>query len=257
MSDFYVGWQERPPRGVLRRAGAFALVAVLAGLACAALIASAQRPFARASFEFGSPRAFRGILSLRPHPTLRVPRPGTPPGWSRYLLVGPGKRGAGSLLDAGLDGRPVTLMATLIHADGHVALELVPGSVEELEGVGAAPATEALGPVTLRGEIADSKCHLGVMNPGRRKVHRACAINCLEGGIPPVLLIDPEGPDGTQGWSHEAQVVLLVGPGGEPLGDAVLPLVAVPVAVEGELTREDDLFVLRADPDDIRRIASP
>jgi hypothetical protein len=29
--------------------------------------------------------------------------------------------------------------------------------------------------MTLTGEIVDSKCYLGVMNPGQGKVHRDCA----------------------------------------------------------------------------------
>jgi hypothetical protein len=37
------------------------------------------------------------------------------------------------------------------------------------------------------GEIVDSKCFLGVMNPGERTVHRDCAIRCLSGGVPPML----------------------------------------------------------------------
>jgi len=36
------------------------------------------------------------------------------------------------------------------------------------------------------GEIVDSKC-LGVMTPGQLTTHRACAIRCISGGIPPVL----------------------------------------------------------------------
>ena len=39
---------------------------------------------------------------------------------------------------------------------------------------------EVLGPVELTGEIADSKCWLGVMNPGEGTVHRDCARRCLK-----------------------------------------------------------------------------
>ena len=45
-----------------------------------------------------------------------------------------------------------------------------------------------LGEVTIIGEIVDSKCYLGVMNPGRTKVHRDCATRCISGGIPPMLV---------------------------------------------------------------------
>ena len=249
--EFYIGWQARAPAGLAKRVGLVAGLLLLAAPLIAWLVASSQAPFAASTFEFGTVREFRGILEEHPHPSLRVPRPGSPPGWSRYLLVGPGKHGAGALVE-GLDGRPVRLSGTLLNADGRTAIELVPGSARELEGAGAAPARESLGQVTLRGEIADSKCHLGVMNPGRHKVHRACAINCLRGGIPPVLLVDRR--QGAPVRMAEAEVLLLVGAEGEPLNEAVLPLVAVPVEVTGELWREDDLFVLRAAPGDIVRL---
>ena len=43
--------------------------------------------------------------------------------------------------------------------------------------------------VMLRGEIVDSKCYLGVMNPGEGTVHRDCAARCLSGGLPPMLVV--------------------------------------------------------------------
>jgi len=248
--EFYVGWQERAPAGLARHTRRVTALLALAAAGLALALAAAQRPFALSAFEFGVVREFRGILVERPHPALRVARPGRPPGWSRYLLVGPGKRGARELVE-GLDGRPVRIAGSLIHADGQVMIEVVPGSAEALVGAGAEPVGEVLGERTLRGEIADAKCHLGVMNPGRRTVHRECAINCIAGGVPPVLLLDrPVGEGGG------AQVVLLVGPRGEPLGRDVLPLVAVPVEVTGTLERNDDLYVLRAAMADVRRLDS-
>ena len=123
---------------------------------------------------------------------------------------------------------------------------LVVEQLEEGRADGRGAEREPLGRCTLRGEIADSKCHLGAMNPGRRKVHRACAMNCIAGGIPPVLLVDRE--DGG------TDVALLVGPSGEVVNDAVLPLVGLPVEVTGELWREDGLLILSADPAAIRRL---
>lgn len=55
-------------------------------------------------------------------------------------------------------------------------------------------AGESLGEFTLQGEIVDSKCYLGVMRPGNTKTHRACAVRCIAGGVPPVLLVrDAQG----------------------------------------------------------------
>ena len=47
----------------------------------------------------------------------------------------------------------------------------------------------SLGAVQFTGEIVDSKCYFGVMNPGNGKVHRDCAARCISGGIPPAFLV--------------------------------------------------------------------
>src|SRR5947207_1819862 len=93
-----------------------------------------------------------------------------------------------------------------------------------------------LGRRTLVGEIVDSKCFLGVMNPGQLTPHRACAIRCISGGVPPVLVVrQKNGP---------AIYLLLVASDGKP----VLDIVAEPVEITGEVEREGDLLILRADP---------
>lgn len=68
---------------------------------------------------------------------------------------------------------------------------------------------EGRGKVVLIGELVDTKCYFGVMRPATGKVHRACAVRCLSGGVPPGLLIR-DSQDG-------ARVILLTGAGGTPL----------------------------------------
>jgi hypothetical protein len=105
--------------------------------------------------------------------------------------------------------------------------------------------TISLGRQVFRGEIVDSKCWLGVMNPGALTPHRACAVRCLSGGIPPILLVRrPDGPP-----LH----LLLADANGRPINDRILDLVAEPVTVEGELIQQGPLLVLRSDPASIRR----
>ena len=95
-----------------------------------------------------------------------------------------------------------------------------------------------LGPVTLNGEIVDSKCYLGVMNPGQGKVHRDCASRCLSGGIPPLFI---ESDNGRQ--------FLLVAQDGRPLRYEVFKeFIAEPISVTGELVQRADTRVLRIDP---------
>lgn len=104
-----------------------------------------------------------------------------------------------------------------------------------------------LGRVTLRGEIVDTKCYLGVMNPGERKVHRDCAVRCISGGLPPAFLArDPAG---------DAPVRLLVGDHGRALSKEVLPFIAEPLEISGVLVRTGSTLTLKADPARFRRIA--
>lgn len=254
---FYVGYQRQAPAALapfLRR-GAIALVALAA--AVAALLASGQKRFGPGSFEFGIERELTGVIAEHPHPMLLVPRPGTAPGTvgvSRYPLVARGKHGAGAAV-AGLDGELVRAAGSLIYRPGTTMLELAPGSPSRIP-IGAARfgagdpsgGAEELGIHTLRGEIVDSKCWLGVMKPNRRKPHRACAALCIRGGIPPALVVTTEA-------GGEA-ALLLVGADGGPVGRRLLELVAEPVEVTGRVVRHGDLLVLAADRDAFRRSGS-
>jgi hypothetical protein len=244
--DFYVGYLPSAPASVARRvrAAVVAILALVAGVAL--LLVAAQRRLDGRLFEFGRTREFRGELWLDPQPTLAVTRPGEGAGVSRYLLVGPGKHGARELV-AGFAGQRVRLRAQLISRGPETALEVEPGSVE-LEGTGAlAPAVTALGTRTLRGEIVDSKCHFGVMNPGEGKSHKDCAIRCISGGAPALLR--------ARDASGETRYFLLAGPDGRALGRELLEFVAEPVEITGSVERHDSVYVLRADPRAIRRLS--
>ncbi len=98
-----------------------------------------------------------------------------------------------------------------------------------------------LGKVTIVGEIVDSKCYLGVMNPGRSKVHRDCAARCISGGVPPALVT----ADG---------LYLLAGADGRQLHAQILDLVAEKVEVSGTLLRSGETLTLWADPANYRRV---
>ena len=149
------------------------------GLALAFVLVFAQRPFPDASFEYGLTRAYRGTLALDPFPLLRTSE-------GNWPLVGAGKHGAEPDVK-GLE-RAVELNATSITRGRLRMLEVAPGSVHSSPAL-AAPADQvkSLGHRRLTGEIVDSKCYLGVMNPGAGKTHRACAARCLHGGVPPAL----------------------------------------------------------------------
>ena len=249
--EFYVGYLETSPPGQASFTRSRALLLGLIGVACALLLVAAQRPFSSATFEFGTETELEGVITSTPVPTLVVERPGSlseaAPGTSRYLLVTFGKFGAAELAQQH-DGRRVRLRGTLVYRGGETMVEVVDGSVEELEGDAAIARTEGrdLGVHTLRGEIVDSKCFLGVMKPGNLKPHRACATRCISGGVPPVLLVrDPEG---------HASYFLLVGADGEAVNARILDHVAEPVEITGRVLRYQDQLVLSAAPSTYRRL---
>jgi hypothetical protein len=88
----------------------------------------------------------------------------------------------------------VTLSGTPIEREAWRMIEIVPGSVQRAVPPAPPPALtpRVARARTLRGEIVDSKCFLGVMNPGERTVHRDCATRCLSGGVPAMFAYHDE-----------------------------------------------------------------
>ncbi len=244
---FYVGYLEPTPE-TTRRLTRWAASLVLLGAVVATALAIATGPFDRATYEYGIEREWQGKLEASPYPLLVTTTRAvtdSPLGvYERLPLVAEGKHGADALI-AGLDGATVRLRARRIVRQRTTMLEVVPGTIETFEqslpanGTPVpASAIEDLGMRTFSGEIVDSKCFLGVMNPGRLEVHRACAIRCIAGGVPPMLFVREH--DGRE--AH----LLLVDPSGQPINDRVLGLVGVPVTIEGRLERRDNLHYLYA-----------
>ncbi|NNC88423.1 MAG: hypothetical protein HKN82_08200 [Akkermansiaceae bacterium] len=235
--EFFIGWQGKAPEKTgkfLKRLTIAGLAAVL-GLAVA-LPALQDTVSDDASFDFGNLRLFEGILVAEPVPML-VSDAGVV-----YYLVHPFKHGFDAEVAKRMHLLRVQMMGTRIWRSDQEMIEVEPGTVIGAGDQAAHPLGTGsdLGEVTLRGEIVDAKCYLGVMNPGNLKPHRACAINCIQGGIPPVLLVrDSAG---------RASYFLLVGAGGEALNGRILPMVAAPVAVTGRLKKLGKQRILYCDP---------
>lgn len=228
--EFFVGYLAAPA-GVARFVrGAAGLLLVAAAILPLPLVLG-QRPFDPSSFEFGVARAYEGDLRVRPFPILVADGSGP------WLLVGEGKFSADL---AALHGRRVRLEGTKISRPEGRALEVVAGSVRPGGAARPIEAPSPLGEGTLRGEIVDPKCWLGVMNPGREKPHRACAIRCLSGGIPPVLVARENG--------GPASVWILLGRDGNPLPRTFLRWVGRPVEISGASEMRDGYWFLLTDP---------
>ena len=245
-AEFYIGYApgRSPVRTrFLRRTIGITLVLCLLALG---LVAATQRELLASRFEFGIEREFTGVVVDRPCPMLRVPRDGS--SVSSYLLVAPGKHGAGELI-APWHNRGVRLRGSLVHHGGQTMIEIAPGTLVAAD-VTAPPSGDAvpLGTFTLQGEIVDSKCHLGVMNPGERRTHRACAKLCIRGGIPPMLWVENE--------AGELRRLLLVDVDGATVNDRVLELVGEPVEITGDVEQVDDWLVMRAAPAGYRRLGA-
>ncbi len=249
MSDeLYVGYQKRAPAGIARFVRRVAVLLVLVAGVLGATLAALQRPFDRGTFEWGVAREVQGTVGEAPYPHLRLaeapPVEGT---GSPYLLVGAGKHGAGDAV-AGLEGSPARVRGSLIHRGGLAMVETGPEEVEP--GAAAAPepvgtgAWEELGVHTLRGEIVDGKCYLGVMKPGRGRVHRACAVRCLSGGVPAFLAVETT--------TGERPLVLLVDAELQPAPAAVRRLAGLPVEARGRLLRRDGLLYFAVAAGDLR-----
>lgn len=248
--EFYVGYLPNAPPGIARLLRRVVLGLLLGAAAIALVLVRGQAPFPVATFEFGHPSPLQGRILDDPVPLLLVDRPGRTAAQaavSRYLLTVPGKHGAERDV-AGLSGHAVDLEGTLIYRDGTTMVEIVPGTVTDLGEAPPPPsAVRRLGRVTLRGEIVDSKCFLGVMNPGSAKPHRECAARCISGGAPPLLLV--RAPD------DDYVTVLLVGAEGRTVNRDLIPYVAEPIEIAGELEQTGDLWILRADLGSLRRIS--
>jgi hypothetical protein len=202
-------------------------------------------PLEGGTFEFGHSQRFAGTIGERPYPSLQID--GADQNFTpRLLLVAPGKHGADELVQ-GLDGRHVTLTGTRIQRGTRTMIEIEPGSVvrddvSESRLTAAAIQAESFGegPITLRGEIVDSKCFLGVMVPGAGKTHKDCASLCLRGGIPPALYV--------QDRSGQSSLLLLTGPSGEPVGAPALRFAGEAIDMTGSIGRQGGWLVLRTDP---------
>jgi hypothetical protein len=217
------------------------LLCTLLAFGLSFLVSSTQQPADQGFFDFGNSSSVEGTLSRTPYPVLYSED-------GARILVAQGKHGAQALLDKlSLEhGSGAKLAGTAVDSEVANMLELTDG--QPTPSRQRLPEERSLGQFQLNGEIVDSKCYLGVMKPGRGKPHRACAALCIEGGIPPALLVR------TAGAAPRRMVLLLVGLDDQAIGEALLPLVTEPVRLAGEVLVRGDLLVMKVDPKEISRL---
>ncbi len=249
INDFYIGYHSH----LSTKSGRFLKTTIFFFILFCSLLAFSfivgQKPFPNSVFEFGNYRTFHGTVLLNPYPHLLVRRPGLTGNTSQlssYLLVAPFKFGAETLLTKKkYNGKQVTLMGSLIYKGDQVMIELLPASIQILgEGVPKFNPPpffkKEIGKTILEGEIVGSKCYLGVMKPAERKIHRSCAIRCISGGVPPLFVVTNE--------KKEKYYFLLVSRKGKAVNKEVLPYVAKPIQIRGDIEQKGSFLILRANP---------
>lgn len=247
--DFFIGWQPGMPKPLLRRVRAMiaALLLMIAGIGV--LLAALQQTYGISRYDWAEQREFSGIFRTSPYPHLLIHVPNSQT-CQAYMLVDEFKEGWNPGTVKGFDGEYVTLTGGIIYRgtvamlEGNPATALKPA--EQPVDFPSADHGTSLGQMTLIGEIVDSKCYYGAMNPGNLKPHRACAIVCIKGGVPPVLLVRRNG--------QAPLYYYLVDVDGSPLSEEILPFVAQPVSLDGEVIEACGLAFCRINPASIRRL---
>lgn len=217
-------------------------------VACSAFagfaIGNKQQGVPSASWNTSATTTIEGILTVSPYPIVHHSDPDNPQALISTLLVLQGKH-AGDEIAAPHHGKSVSVSGFAISRGGWSMLEITgKDAIANRDGdngsariANALGQTERLGDVSLKGEIVDSKCFLGVMKPGDGPVHKACAEMCLLGKLPPMLAVEDE--------SGQQYGYLLVAADG---GSASLKLagsIAEGVEISGQLYRHGDLLYLQ------------
>ena len=221
------------------------------GLACGVLVwavtvGAGHVPLEGGTFEFGHPQRFAGTIVERPYPALRLDGADR----QRDRLAAPGRTRQARRRRVGpWTGR------TSCHAGRYTRSTRHPHDDRDRARLSRRRRRIRIGcrqrqpyrpepfgdhPVTVRGEIVDSKCFLGVMVPGSGKTHKDCASLCLRGGIPPALFV--------QDRAGQSALMLLTGAAGEPIGARALQIAGEAVDMTGTIERQGGWLVLRTDP---------
>ncbi len=239
--DFFVGYHPGAPDSLARWLRQLTALLLTGVIVLAWAVAGSQDLQPDTVYAYREPVSWEGRIRERPYPMLVTETHAG--GVSHIHLSAPGKFGAQDLA-RNRDGEYVSLRGVRIARGNQTMAELVPGSIVS----GSAPPrtdrripdVEELGRRTLIGEIVDSKCFLGAMNPGILETHRGCAIRCLNGGILPLLVV--RGP-GESEWE-----LILVDPDGAPVTSDIFARAGLQVRLTGQVQREDDLFFFKVDP---------
>lgn len=254
---FYVGYLPLP-KAIKRFIVPWLVGNAVLAIGIAAVVASQHRAPGNGVWDTSQVVQIEGVLQTAPYPVLH--------GYDgrAYILVEQGKLGAQQRIESAgiaLPNTSVSVAGYLIERDGRKVLE-IDGTMQDpisrltgLPPVGLPYPPDQprwpsqlldLGTHTLRGEIVDPKCYLGVMQPGDGKTHKVCATLCISGGIPPMFLVrDDKG---------NTAAYLLTDEQGGAIPESVYPYIADPIELTGQVFRDGDLLIMQADLGSIKRL---
>lgn len=244
--DFYIGYLPKMSKNLAKIIKTFVISVIAIGIGLIIIFWIAQKPFAKSAFEFGTVKNFEGTIQTHPIPFLLIEKEEKNnglPTFERIPLVAEGKHGFEA---KSFDGQRIKLKGTLIYRDDLRMIEVAGDSVESLSKNIIEEKTESLGKFTLKGEIVDSKCYLGVMNPGQTKPHRDCAVACIRGGIPPLFVVKDSAGNKSELW--------LLSEKDEAVNKEILDFVAEPIDIVGEVSRLGNQLFFRINPAQIKRL---
>lgn len=243
---FYVGYLPLP-KAIKRFIVPWLVGNVVLAIGLAAVISQQHREPGEGVWETGQPIEVKGEIFDAPYPILKTEDQGT------FLLVEQGKVGAQERirrLDHSM-GPYYSVRGYLVLREGRKVIELDSAIQDPILPVSffrplEFPNVHDLGTHTLRGEIVDPKCYLGVMQPGDGKTHKTCATLCIKGGIPPMLVV--------KNTAGQTAAYLLTDSDGKVLPESHHEYIADPIEVTGRVLQDGDLLILRADLASIKRL---
>ncbi len=257
MDEFYIGYLPAAPEKTSRFIRNIIIAVFILIVSAGIVLSLHQREFSKGVFEYGSNKEFTGVYTNVPVPSIKIINQKDSSGKPVNMtipLVGYGKHGAETAIEnyekqnsVSLIGKRVTFKGDLIYNEKTFLSLTADNPIIHVSASNeSADKMTFLGDTTLQGEIIDPKCYFGVMKPGLGKVHRQCAINCISGGIPPVLRLQMK--DGS------FEYYLLLGKNGERINQEVLTYVADQIELNGKLYQWGDWKVYQCDLNTINRI---
>ena len=250
--EFYIGWEEEAPPGYQRFSIVFLSVLAVTTVFIMTLWLLKSDGFADSRYEYGKESVYKGVIYEYPAPMLVVFNPedtlSVPlVNFGKFGVTEPMKYFKSQMRNNLLDYE-VELRGTIIEFDGKKWLELTDEersllSFKKLESPSPPLNIKNTGRKEITGEIVDPKCFFGAMKPGFGKVHLSCAVRCISGGIPPILV--------SQNENGLLSYYFLTGEGGRMINDEILSFVGIPVGISGNTKMVIDWNVLEIKPEDV------